>query len=70
MGNGWKPKQLNGRNTNIWVANDVYSPPIHGGNTGSNPVGVTTKKLYNINNLYLSNLKYHFQKLYKENGKN
>ena len=35
MGNVREPKV-------IWVANDFYSPPFHGGNTGPNPVGIAT----------------------------
>ena len=50
---GGKPKQLNDRNATIWVANDVYSPPFHGGNTGSNPEGSPLKNL-TISMLYIS----------------
>ena len=64
---GGNSNQLNDRKATIWEANDVYSPPFHGGNTGSNPVGVTTKNLNNIYTLHLFNLKYHFQKFYNVN---
>ena len=48
---GGNSNQLNDRKATIWVANDVYSPPFHGGNTGSKSIDVTTKNFLTIDKL-------------------